>query len=307
MSLRLLAAALAFLTLAACGPGDDPAPFTDSRIPPALSPNHYPPEGWAWGLVRAGKAPAQRYGVATTKVTPSAQVLILTGYGESAEAWFETVAELNRRGFTVWVLERAGQGGSGRYSPFRDLGHAPSFDPDVDAVRAMERVVIRDRPLVVVGHGVGALVALRAVEQGLAADGLVLSSPVLDDPAMREHRGRAVWARRLGLGWLNAPGSGGWDRKATMSVQRHWQLANPDLRMGGPSLAWTAAFLDSADAARAGLDAVKGPVLALGAPCPAVAWCVSNPAARDKSRIPWIQAISTFVKEGIEARSAHQL
>lgn len=233
------------LLLAACG-GDDRAPFADSRIPAALAPRFHPPEGWAWGLVKVGDTPAQRYGVSTTATTPVAHILILTGYGESAEAWFETVRELNGRGYTVWVLERAGQGGSGRFASPRDMGHVPSFDPDIAAVRGMQRAVIRERPIVV-GHGVGALVALRAA---VPTRGLILCAPVLDDPKMRGRREQAVWMRRLGFGWLRPPGSKGWDRDAPLTIQRHWQLANPDLRMGGPSWSWEAAFLESADAAR---------------------------------------------------------
>ena len=88
----------------------------------------------------------------------------MTGYGESAEKWFETVTDLTTFGFSVWVLERQGQGGSERETPWRDLGHVDSFDPDVAAVRALVKGVIRpgpDMPLVVLGHSEGGLVALR--------------------------------------------------------------------------------------------------------------------------------------------------
>ena len=40
------------LLLAACGGGGDGrAPFVESRIPPALGPRFWAPEGWAWGLL----------------------------------------------------------------------------------------------------------------------------------------------------------------------------------------------------------------------------------------------------------------
>ena len=55
--------------------------------------------------------------------------------------------------------------------------------------------------------------------------------------------------RRLGLGALRAPGAHGWDRAdppgprdSPAAIRHAWQTANPDLRMGGPSLSWLSAF-----------------------------------------------------------------
>ncbi|PTT74835.1 alpha/beta hydrolase, partial [Pseudomonas sp. HMWF010] len=111
---RRLLAALLILTLAGCGDAGSRAPFADSRTPPSIARRFYAPDNWAWGYVRVGDGPVQRYGVSSPPVGPRATVLILTGYGETAEKWFETVRHLNGAGFTVWVLERQGQGGSER-------------------------------------------------------------------------------------------------------------------------------------------------------------------------------------------------
>src|SRR5450432_3019684 len=108
--------------LVACG-GGDRSPFADSRTPPGLAERFYPPEGWAWGYVKVGDAPAQRYGVAAGAGVRHADILILTDYGEIAETWFETARDLNRRGYAVWILDGAGQGGSGRLVPPHDLGY----------------------------------------------------------------------------------------------------------------------------------------------------------------------------------------
>ena len=42
------------LLLSACRIDDAREPFTDSQIPPGLEERFYPPEGWTWGLVKAG-------------------------------------------------------------------------------------------------------------------------------------------------------------------------------------------------------------------------------------------------------------
>ncbi|HWU13389.1 MAG TPA: alpha/beta hydrolase, partial [Caulobacter sp.] len=124
-------ALLLALPLAACGDEDVRAPFADSRTPPSLDVRFQPPAGWAWGYVKVGDDLVQRYGVSAPQGSLRGQILILPAYGESAEAWFETARDLNDRDYVVWILERQGQGGSERATPWRDLGHAASFAPDV--------------------------------------------------------------------------------------------------------------------------------------------------------------------------------
>jgi lysophospholipase len=260
--------------LAACKPAEDPrAPFTDSRIPPGLEKRFYPPQGWAWGLIRIGTAAPVRYGVAAPAATPTTQVVILPGYGEPAEAWFETARDLIAHGCTVWILEAAGQGGSGRSSMPRDLGHALSLDPDVATLLVFPEVAARDRPLFVLASGESAPVALRAAELGLRADGLILTGPVLRP---KGDLGKARRMRRLMLGGLRADGGQPWRRDGPDDVamgrtsdpargrlRLAWQTANPDLRMGGPSWAWLGAFADETQAAVAGEQKVRMPVTVL--------------------------------------------
>lgn len=341
MRRRLVTIALALspiVAVSACGDGGSRAPFAESRTPPALSARFYPPQGWAWGFVRSGEGPVQRYGVSAPPVAPRANLLILTGYGETAEAWFETVSELNAAGFTVWVLERQGQGGSERATPWRDLGHVDSFDPDVAAIRALRQGVIRPDetiPFVVLGHSDGGLAALRAAQQGLAMDGLVLSSPAFGlsaPPRPRSDFAKFTPAMRfLRLGWIRTPDQGGWKREgpdgvqsgqthdpARGKVQAAWMLANPDLRMGGRSLGWFAAFFDASEAAARDAGRVTVPTLMLDAgqdkavtATPQTRICQAMPACQetrypaaghdlhmesDAVRQPWLAAIIDFTR-----------
>jgi lysophospholipase len=348
MRRRLLAVVLALipiLAVSACGDGGSRAPFSDSRTPPALGSRFYPPQGWGWGYVRNGEGPIQRYGVAAPPVAPRAVILILTGYGESAEAWFETVSDLNAVGFTVWVLERQGQGGSERETPWRDVGHVDSFDPDVATVRAMVKGVIRpkgDTPLMVIGHSEGGLVALRAAQQGVPMDGLVLSSPAFGLAALP--RPRSDFARftpamrTLRLGWIRTPDQPGWRREGPDGfqsgrthdaergkVQAAWMLANPDLRMGGRSLGWFAAFFDASEAAARDIRNTAVPTLMLeagrdkvvtatpqGRLCAAMIDCKETryPDAghdlhmeSDTVRAPWLTAIVDFTRMRMAAKA----
>lgn len=342
---RRLLAFLSLLSLAGCGDGGSRAPFAESRTPPSIAPRFYAPDNWAWGYVRVGNGPAQRYGVSAPPVGPRATVVILTGYSEPAEKWFETAGRLNADGYTVWVLERQGQGGSERATPWRDLGHVDSFEPDAAAVRALVNVIIRprgDTPLVVLGHADGGLVALRAVETGLPSDGVILSSPafeLVDLPRSPSEAAQiAQWARRLKLGWLKAPGQPGWRRdgpdgfaagltsdKARGAVQQAWLTANPDLRMGSPSLGWFAAFFEASDRARADIGRVRPPVLMLlggkdreAPPARAIKTCAALPTCRevrlatgrhdlhmesDAVRDAWLLEVETFIRARIAAKA----
>ena len=264
------------LLLAGCGARNDSAPFTDSRLPPALAPADFPPTGWAWGLIQVAKdEPAQRYGVAAAATIPRAQVLVLPGYGDFAESHFRQLNAFVGQYYVSWALDGAGQGGSGRKVGPRDLGHVESFDPDIDTVQATIRQAVRPTPgtpLILIAEGSAAPVALRVMQTdpgGVA--GIILLRPTLRRPSTLDPR-VSDWAARLHVGFIRAPGGSGWrhdakapDTKTDAGRRLAWQEANPDLRMGDPSLGWLAAFDDLAARARAaGGRGIQVPVLILG-------------------------------------------
>jgi lysophospholipase len=276
------------------------------------------PEGWGWGELQVGVAPVQRYGVAAATGVARAQILVLPDYGESAETWFETIRQLSAAGETVWVLEGVGQGGSGRLTARRDLGELKRFDADVAATKGMIDLVIRptaQRPLVLLGEGVGAVIAARAVETGAAPAALVLSAP---DCRKALAPGVLVF---LGLGQFRAPGGDAWRRNGLDDLATHrthdafrgavthaWQLANPDLRLGGRTLDYEAALARLQSATESDLPTLHAtPTLVLSAGAPAT--CLTPSGAQvqtipgadsafeledDRNRTPWLAAITRF-------------
>ncbi|MGA0600436.1 serine aminopeptidase domain-containing protein [Caulobacter sp. KR2-114] len=316
------AAIAVLLLLAACTGRDAARPCAETRTPPTLGARFYPPEGWGWGLIQLGDAPPQRYGVGAPATAMRAQVLILPDYGESAETWFETAADLNARGYGVWVLDGSGQGGSGRLTGPRDLGYLRSFNPDAAAVRAIIATVIRppkDTPLFILGEGVGAMVAVRAGERPLAAQGMILSSPALDERpggAMTDFE-VLLGGRRRALGghaWRRDAGDpftwGGTHDPWRGRAPRLWQAANPDLRVGDPSVAWVSAYNLSARLARDDLKSLQAPTLVLepakGARgCRDLPHCEAHVLAdagpmleleRDAVRQAWLADIDAFIR-----------
>lgn len=257
-------------------------------------------------------------------------MLILTGYEEPAEAWFETARALNADGYVVWVLEPVGAGGSGRYGLPRDLRHAPTLEPDVSTAKALAAQVIGRRPLIVLASQSAAPTALAALASGVKADGLILSSPQLT-PDAEPDPSRAALMRNFGLGGVRAPGGAGWRREGPDDralglthdavrgrVRLLWQTANPDLRMGGPSFAWNAAFAQ-AEAQAMGPTAghVVAPALILSSDrsltparqlCQRLNHCVLQPFGPagsalnlevDEVRSAWLSAVVAFIEPNI--------
>lgn len=324
--MRAAVPALLLLLLAACSRGGATDPFIESRTPPSMATRFLPPEGWAWGLLQVGDRPAQRYGVASPPRVPQAAVIILPGYGETAETWFETARQLVARGYTVWVLDRAGQGGSGRYTLPRDLGFVPSFAPDVAGLRAFVRTVVRpttDLPVIVLAHADASIVALQAASAGLSVDGLIASSPPL---LSRESSSSAV--TRL-FGRLPRPGWRAWSRDRPddyASGQTHdpwrgglthrWMTANPDLRLTGQSLGWAAAYAEAKHASLSAAPSLSTPVVMIvagdrRAACGALKRCRAfnisgaRPALHlesDRWRDAWLSAVGGFIERQVVVR-----
>ena len=230
----------------------------------------------------------------------------------------------------VWVLEPVGAGGSGRYGLPRDLRHAKSLGPDVAAAKAMAEQVIGRRPLIVLASQSAAPTALAALASGVKAEGLILSSPQLKaDP--EPDPSRASLMLNIGLGGVRAPGGQGWrrdgpdDRTLGLThdavrgrVRLLWQTANPDLRLGGPSFDWNAAFaLAEIQALGGAASQIATPALVLSPDrglsparqlCSRLNHCTLQPFGPagsalnlevDEVRNAWLSAIVAFIEPNI--------
>lgn len=315
-------AASALLILAGCGPR--PAETEAVRIPPGLESRFYPPEGWAWGRLTVKDAPPLRYGVASPPVAPRAQILILPGAGEPAEAWFETVNALVARKYGVWVLDWTAQGGSQRYAGTGQRAHLASATVNPAALDVMVRQVIRPhagQPLILIADGMGSTLALNALAGGLPASGAVLDAPALAPAAEASLATTAHLADRAGLGRIPAFGVPG-----PVLVTGHdpmrarqpaaWARGNANLKLQGVTLGWIEAFGVTVSGAKdqAALKRAKPPVLmtvgggnnvAAATVCKALPDCrlVAYPGGRgalhletDAVRDPWLEAVAAFVE-----------
>ncbi len=108
---------------------------------------------------------------------------VFPGRTEFIEKYFETIADLRRRGYAVAILDWRGQGGSERLLPHRRMGHVVGFaDYDADLTRFMKDVVLPDcpPPYIALAHSMGGNILLRnATVAGSWFDRMVLSAPML--------------------------------------------------------------------------------------------------------------------------------
>jgi alpha-beta hydrolase superfamily lysophospholipase len=152
---------LVLLGLAACAPAPEPParPEVSRRAAPETASESLILTHW------------------DTTGSPRAVILALHAFGDAGTLAFDEAATYwAGRGIVVYALDQRGFGGN---ASRRDWPGPQALV--ADAVDVSRRVAARhpDLPLVVVGHSMGAGVALAGVPAGLRADGLVLAGPAI--------------------------------------------------------------------------------------------------------------------------------
>ena len=200
-----------------------------------------------------------RYARWKTKLHPvKGTVILLHGRAEYIEKMFETVADLQQRGFDVLTFDWRGQGGSSRMLRDPHRGYIDSFDQyvvDLDTV--IKQIALPDcpGPYYILAHSTGSLVALLAApEFGNRIRRMVLCSPLL----RLGNLGFSQGTLKIITGFLTTIGLGETYISGSANVQeyrpfignqltsdqdrfarsRNFANLNPDLSIGGPTAAW---------------------------------------------------------------------
>lgn len=223
---------------------------------PPLPPRFLAPAGLRWGMFHATDGVVLRW-AHLPATEPHLSCVLLGGYAEFAEKYFETMVDLHARGIEVWFLDWRGQGGSQR--PGRDATRPLARDFDRDAADLAEftnAMLPAPRRRIVIAHSMGAAIAVLALaQQPRLFDAAALSAPML-----RIATGNIPYAvacfvaaagTKLGFGAAFAPGRGPWQSDpqiAANSVCSHdplragleqaWFIAQPRLRLDGPTYGW---------------------------------------------------------------------
>ncbi|PRD42729.1 lysophospholipase [Phyllobacterium phragmitis] len=220
------------------------------------------------GMLEMRDGKALRYAVTQAASRPQqGTVLVLHGRNECIEKYFETIADLARRGFTVVCFDWRGQGGSSRMIHDAMRGHIDRFDDYVsDLDQVFRELILPDcpPPFYILAHSAGALVSLLAAPVlANRVRRMVLVAPFVGLPGSRLGvNGIRFATRTLGLIGLgrryavkNRYQAGGRpfaDNPLTSDPGRYMRNAEivrhqPQLGLGGPTVRWVSASLNAID------------------------------------------------------------
>ncbi|HEX3498866.1 MAG TPA: alpha/beta hydrolase [Stellaceae bacterium] len=224
---------------------------------PALPPRFREPPDFTWGVFATPEGSKLRWGHLAAS-TPRAYCVLVGGFTEFVEKYFETIGDLVARGLSVWCLDWHGQGGSQRPVVLPNRPRARLFDRDASDLAAFASSVLpRDGKRVLIAHSMGGAIALLCLHahRGLF-DAAVLSAPMLGlatggIPAATA-RLIASTATLSGFGSLFIPGARQWRSAARHTpalsrtssdpercrVHRAWFEARPELTVEGPTYGW---------------------------------------------------------------------
>jgi lysophospholipase len=219
------------------------------------------PPGFVWGTFPTADGVLLRWGHLPAK-EPRADCVLVGGFAECIEKYFETIADLAARGFSTWCLDWRGQGGSARPKRLPGRPRPRHFDRDAAELAAFtEKLTTSQRPRLLIGHSMGGATALLCLRRypGLF-DAAILSAPMLGIRTGGVPRAlmRCLTGivRATGLGICFLPGRSRWslDRRPTPELSRvsndpercrlqyAWFSADSRLRLDAPTWGW----LDSA-------------------------------------------------------------
>jgi len=224
---------------------------------PSLPTRFLEPPGFLWGSFAAPDGAKLRWGHLPA-ARPRAECVIVGGFSECIEKYFETTADLAARGLSVWCLDWRGQGGSDRPRRWPSRPRPRHYGRDAaDLIGFTETLPLPKAPRLLLGQSMGGAIALLCLHRAPGLfDAAILSAPMLGFRTGRiPHplaRCVAVTARASGLGLCFIPGAGPWrpDRipapeisrissdPTRCRVQYGWFLARASLRVDEPTYGW---------------------------------------------------------------------
>ena len=217
------------------------------------------PEGASVGQMVTADGVNLRYATFTrTRFSLKGTVIILNGRNECIEKYFETVRDLNKRGFMAATFDWRGQGGSDRLIDDPHKGYVKSFDDYVsDLEQFFTEVVLPDcrGPYFILGHSTGALAALLAAPRLVnRVQRMVLCAPLIElaDKSLSQTSIKLMSAALRYAGFGKAYMVGGSrpretqpfiGNKLTTDPARYGRNSrlyeqHPLLGLGGPTVTW---------------------------------------------------------------------
>ncbi len=227
------------------------------------------PNGATVGMFKGYDGEPLRFARWSATVGPRrGTICLFAGRSEYIEKYFETIADLRRRGFAVAIFDWRGQGGSFRPIDDQRKGHIDDFaEYDRDIVCFMREIVLPDcpPPYAALAHSMGGHIVLRnIIKPGSWFDRVVLVAPMIAfAPALLRYPMvlvKAYAALGAAFGFKHAYVQGGSPDQSAIGEfetniltsdrerhQRNYMLekAAPHLLLGSPTIGWLNAALKS--------------------------------------------------------------
>jgi len=224
------------------------------------TPENPPPDGAEVHEVKGYKGARLRVCIAPATGAPRGTVILFEGYTEFIEKYFETMRDLQARGFTTIIMDWRGQGLSFRKLKNPHIYYIQNFDEPVrDLIKALEHFKDRlPRPWVTFAHSMGGAIALRALLiERIRPEAAFFSAPMWGlTAATLQNRLWSRFMRLIGLGRLPVtivpkdPREEVFTENKVTSDEarftRNWAVwrACPGIRIAGPTFTWFAAACD---------------------------------------------------------------
>jgi len=222
------------------------------------------PGNWQWGTMKNVRRHDLRYGhsLPVDGNRPKAHILYVMGVSEFAEKTFELARDFNREACGFWVIDRFGQGMSGRYLPNKFKQHSEGFHHDVADITQFAREIVAEdgAPVVLLGHSTGGLIALMAAhDHPDVYKGASLTSPLLGLELPRFVKNREHLFLKIapflspfknmyvlgGTRWrprdekrCDVPNEDYSSDPKRMHIHDTMLIKNPDLRVGSVTIGW---------------------------------------------------------------------
>lgn len=257
----------------------DTTPLIAAAEAPPLEARFLEPEGFRWGYFTARDGARLRWGHLAAGAAKDC--VLVGGYIEFIEKYFEVARDFHRRGFNVWCLDWRGQGRSARSG--RTKPDPRVFDRDAeDLAQFIATVSPRGHKRLLVAHSMGGGVSLLTLAHHVGlVDAAVLSAPMIQINTGHVPKWAASALARvmtaIGQGDSFVPGAGAWPNLAPRfgdinRLSNHplrgklvdaWFTASESLRHDGPTYAWLkAAFgLTTRISDAATLSRIRTPIL----------------------------------------------
>jgi len=226
-------------------------------------------DGYQWGEFFNIEGAKIRYGSLQPEGESKGAMVIVGGFRETIEKYFEVAREMAEKGFTVWLMDWRGQGGSERYLQDNPQKmHGEGYDEHIETLHQFVDQVVKKSagPLILTAHSMGAHIGLRYLKEHAGVfDSAVLTAPMLDictgsipNKAMRQI---ILFAKAGNFNMEKyRPGGGDWSEADavfknnlhTSDPERYRASTdifknNPELRMGAPTYGWAYHTFQSID------------------------------------------------------------